>query len=103
MNDDFVPSQNPMSSSMPSMMRSRSPPHDEATSMYGPAPLNGKTPEAIAKTLSKCSPEIMFEVMRDMKNLATTNPQRCRQLLETNQQLAFALLQVCECSLWINL
>ena len=74
------------------MIRTRSP-HEE--SIYGPPPLNGKTPEAIAKTLSKCSPEFMFELMKDMKNFATTNPQRCRQLLDTNPQLAFALLQVC--------
>uniref|UniRef100_A0AC34FUZ5 RRM domain-containing protein n=1 Tax=Panagrolaimus sp. ES5 TaxID=591445 RepID=A0AC34FUZ5_9BILA len=95
MNDD---SSAPMGSMPP--MRNQSP-HNE-TSMYGPAPLNGKTPEAIAKTLSKCSPEIMFEVMKDMKNLATTNPQRCRQLLETNQQLAFALLQAQVMMHWLD-
>ncbi|KAE9549379.1 hypothetical protein FO519_007407 [Halicephalobus sp. NKZ332] len=69
---------------------------------YGLAPLAGKTPEAVAKTLSNLSPEMMFKVIQDMKRLAQTNPKRCRHLLDTNPQLSFALLQAQVMMHWLN-
>ena len=36
----------------------------------------------------------MFDVMKEMKELARNDPEMCRNLLATNPQLSYALLQV---------
>uniref|UniRef100_A0A7E4V4W7 RRM domain-containing protein n=1 Tax=Panagrellus redivivus TaxID=6233 RepID=A0A7E4V4W7_PANRE len=82
-----------------SMPRGRSPPLE---SLYAPAPLDGKIPEAIAKALSHHSPHLLFEIITEMKQIATTNEARCRAILDKNPQLAFALLQAQVMMHWMD-
>uniref|UniRef100_A0A914EHT1 RRM domain-containing protein n=1 Tax=Acrobeloides nanus TaxID=290746 RepID=A0A914EHT1_9BILA len=62
-------------------------------SPYGPEPEAGKAPEAIARTVASLPPERMFELMKEMKECVNNNPSMARHLLQSNPQLAYALLQ----------
>lgn len=60
---------------------------------YGPTPEPGKAPEAIANRVASITPERMFEIMKQMKDMVNNNPQMARHMLVENPQLAYALLQ----------
>lgn len=60
---------------------------------YGEAVQADKAPEAISKAVASLPPEQMFELMKQMKLCIQNNPVEARQMLLTNPQLAYALLQ----------
>lgn len=53
-----------------------------------------RAPEAISQVVASLPPEQMFELARQMKHCALTNPNEARNMLLQNPQLAYALLQV---------
>jgi len=63
-------------------------------SPYGPEVDPEKAPEHIAKVVASLPPEQMFELARQMKHCALTNPNEARNMLVQNPQLAYALLQL---------
>merc|ERR1719295_1228738 len=62
-------------------------------SPYGPPVEADQAPEVISKTVASLPPEQMFQLMQQMKLCIQNNPQEARQMLTTNPQLAYALLQ----------
>ncbi len=50
-------------------------------------------PETISKAVASLPPENMFELMKQMKMCIQNNPQEARRMLNSNPQLAYALLQ----------
>ncbi|KAI2796978.1 hypothetical protein RDWZM_004301 [Blomia tropicalis] len=62
-------------------------------SPYGQETDPEKTPETIAKVVASLAPEQIFELARQMKHCALTNPNEARNMLVQNPQLAYALLQ----------
>ena len=50
--------------------------------------------KAISRTVAALPPEKMFELMKQMKDVLRTNPNEAKQMLFSNPQLAYALLQV---------
>ncbi|MFH4973814.1 hypothetical protein AB6A40_000523 [Gnathostoma spinigerum] len=62
-------------------------------SPYGPETEPGKAPEAISRSVASLPPEQMFELMKQMKQCVHNNPNEARNLLMSNPQLAYALLQ----------
>ncbi|VDN05138.1 unnamed protein product [Thelazia callipaeda] len=62
-------------------------------SPYGPETDPEKVPEAISRSVASLPPEQMFELMKQMKQCVHNNPNEAKNLLMTNPQLAYALLQ----------
>lgn len=62
-------------------------------SMYGAETDPSKAPEAISRCVASLPPEKMFELMKQMKEVVSSNPAEVRNMLTENPQLAYALLQ----------
>lgn len=62
-------------------------------SPYGPECDPEKAPEVVANVVASLPPEQMFELAKQMKQCVQTNPQEAREMLLSNPQLAYALLQ----------
>lgn len=62
-------------------------------SPYGPDVEPDKAPEAISRSVASLPPEQMFELMKQMKQCVHNNPNEAKNLLMSNPQLAYALLQ----------
>ena len=67
---------------------------DDDEPMNGPAVPPEHCIEAITNAVTSFPPEKMFEVMKEMKELAKTDPALGKALLDANPQLGFALLQL---------
>lgn len=71
-----------------------------ATDMLPPNLPTGTVPptgvsvhEAIAKTLSSFQPPVLLDILSQLKTVVHQEPEQARQLLESNPQLSYAVLQ----------
>lgn len=71
-------------------------------SPYGAEVEPDKAPEAISRSVASLPPEQMFELMKQMKQCVHNNPNEAKNLLMSNPQLAYALLQVLRHYLFLN-
>uniref|UniRef100_A0A7E4VN92 RRM domain-containing protein n=1 Tax=Panagrellus redivivus TaxID=6233 RepID=A0A7E4VN92_PANRE len=62
--------------------------------MYGPAVDPEHVLEAITHAVTTFPAEKMFAVMKEMREMALTDPELCRNFLMQNPQLSYALLQL---------
>ncbi len=50
---------------------------------------------SITRMMERCTPQQLFQLVREMKRLAVYQPDEARTLLTSEPQLAFAISQVC--------
>uniref|UniRef100_A0A914Q3Q7 RRM domain-containing protein n=1 Tax=Panagrolaimus davidi TaxID=227884 RepID=A0A914Q3Q7_9BILA len=67
---------------------------EDEEGQYGPAVEPEHVLEAITHTVTTFPAEKMFDIMKEMKEMARNDPEMCRKLLATNPQLSYALLQL---------
>jgi len=65
----------------------------EEENPYGSECEPSKAPESITRSVASLPPEQMFELMRQMKECVKNNPSEAKQMLLSNPQLGYALLQ----------
>ena len=56
-------------------------------------PTTVSVPDAISRTLSAIPPAELLEVMKQLKVVATSNPEQAKNLLTASPQLAYAVFQ----------